>query len=187
MKITCSATYILLLALVASTFASVANAAIIMVKGKTSSRVSATIIKPNRLFVNDINGGWYTQEMEMFQQGGANSPYQIELPLRITSSTGIFQVSLDQALILRHAQTPTLQFQVAEVSMANVDSAAKILSVGAPTVFYNTPSADPLQDTIGDYSLAISALPPEGDFKTNAGIYQGELRLTFEPVAKAVP
>ncbi|MFN3068758.1 MULTISPECIES: hypothetical protein [Serratia] len=184
MKQRCSLACTLLLA---SALLSTAGANVVMLKGKTTSRVSATVVKANRLIVNDANGGWYTQEMEMFQYGAANSPYQIELPLRITSSNGVFQVSLDEALILRQAQTPALQFQPAQISMANVGNAAQTLSVGAPVQFHNPASAQPLQDTMGDYTLNISALPPDGDFKTTAGIYQGELKLTFEPVAKAQP
>lgn len=187
MKNCCSLACALLLALVTSAYISTAGATVVMVKGKTTSSVSATVVKPNRLIVNDAHGGWYMQEMEMFQYGAANSPYEIELPLRITSSNGVFQVSLDEALILRQAQTPALQFQAAQVSMANVGNTAQKLSVGIPVHFRNPTSAQPLQDTMGDYTLTISAQPPDGDFKTTAGIYQGELKLTFEPVAKAQP
>lgn len=187
MKKYCSVACALLLALATSASISTASDTVVMIKGKMTSRVSATVVKPYRLIVNDANGGWYTQEMEMFQYGAANSPYEIELPLRITSSNGVFQVSLDEAMILRQAPTPALQFQAAQISMANVGSAAQKLSVGTPVQFHNPTSAHPLQDTIGDYTLTISAQPPDGDFKTTAGIYQGELKLTFEPVVKAQP
>lgn len=187
MKVSGSTGYTLLVALVASLLTAKTHATVVMVKGKTTSHISATVVKPDRLIVNDANGGWYLQEMEMFQPGAANSAYKIGLPLRITSSSGIFQVSLDEALVLRHTQTPTLQFQAAEIGMANVGSSPKKLAVGKPVQFHNPPAAQPLQDSVGDYSLHISARPPEGDFRTVAGIYQGELKLTFEPVAKATP
>ncbi|CAM4094166.1 hypothetical protein [Serratia silvae] len=185
MKISCSTACTLLVALLTSALSSRADAAVVMVKGKTTSSISATVVKRNQLVVTDANGGWYQQEMEMFQYGAANSPYKIELPLRITSSNGTFQVTVDEALILRHTQTPTLQFQAAEIGMASVEGSVQALAVGRPTVFHNPPAAQPLQDSIGDYRLHIDALPPKGDFKTTAGIYQGELKLTFEPVAKA--
>ncbi|WP_422526641.1 hypothetical protein [Serratia fonticola] len=192
MKMNCSICYTLGLALVVSAFTSKVEATtaipgttVVMVKGKTTSRISTTVVKPNRLIVNDSNGGWYQQEIEMFQYGAASSPYEIKLPLRITSSSGNFQVSLDEALILRHTQKPTLQFTTAVISMAKEGSPYQTLAVGIPVQFHNTPAAQPLQDTIGDYSLSISALLPEGDLKTVAGIYQGDLKLTFEPVAKA--
>ncbi|MFZ1874688.1 MAG: hypothetical protein WAU54_18210 [Chania sp.] len=194
MKINRATVYALSTALAVSTFtfkaaagAVITGTTVVTVKGKTTSRISATVIKPNRLIVNDANGGWYLQEMEMFQYGAASSPYEIKLPLRITSSSGNFQVSLDEALLLRNTQKPTLQFKDTKIAMANVGSPFQTLAVGAPVLFHNAPAAKPLQDTVGDYSLSISALPPEGDFRTVAGIYQGDLKLTFEPVAKAVP
>lgn len=194
MKMPCSTVYALGLALAVPAFTFESGAAtaipgttVVMVKGKTTNRISTTVIKPNRLIVNDANGGWYQQEIEMFQYGAASSPYEIKLPLRITSSSGNFQVSLDEALILRHTQKPTLQFRNAVISMANVGSPYQTLAVGIPVQFHNAPAAQPLQDTIGDYSLSISALAPEGDLTTVVGIYQGDLKLTFEPVAKALP
>lgn len=184
MKVSGSTGGTLLMAFVTSVLIAKANATVVLVKGKTTSRISATVVKPDRLIVNDANGGWYLQEMEMFQPGAANSPYRIELPLRITASNSTFQVTVDEALILRHTQTSNLQFQAAEIGMANVGGGVQALAVGRPTVFHNPPAAQPLQDSIGDYRLHIDALPPKGDFKTTAGIYQGELKLTFEPVAK---
>lgn len=163
------------------------TATVVMVKGKNTSRISATVIKPDRLIVTDAQGGWYLQEMEMLQYGAANSPYEINLPLRITSSSGVFQVSLDEGLILRHAKTSTMHFQTAKIGMTNVAGNLQPLSVGKPVEFRNAPAAQSLQDSVGDYRLNVSALPPEGDFRTNAGIYQGQLKLTFEPAVKAKP
>lgn len=187
MKTSCSIACTLLVALVTSALLSTVNATMVIVNGKTTSRISATVVKSNRLIVNDANGGWYQQEMEMFQQGAANSPYKIELPLRITASSGSFQVSQDEILILRHTQTPILQFQAAEIGMANLGNHPQMLAVGKPVQFHNLPATQPSQDSVGDYKLYISARPPKGDFKTTAGLYQGELKLTFEPVAKATP
>lgn len=185
MKMNCLVVRCLLLTLLVSAFIPNSAATVVMVKGKITSRISATVAKPNRLIVNDVNGGWYLQEMEMLQHGAANSPYEIDLPLRITSTSGIFQVSLDEPLILRHSQTPSLYFQTAQVGMANAGVALRPLSVRKPVEFKNPLVAQPLQDTVGNYTLNIRALPPEGDFRTTTGIYQGELKLTFEPVAKA--
>lgn len=125
----------------------------VVLKGKTSSRVSAHVVRANTLTVTDPLGGWYEQGVAMTQPGAFNSPYQVVLPLRVTSSSGLFQVSLGNPLVLQHQENPLLQFTQVEVKMGAVDGA-----------------------------LQISAVPPVGEFDAVTGTYSGVLSLTFEPV-----
>lgn len=153
----------------------------VVLKGKTSSRVSAHVVRPNTLSVTDPLGGWYEQGVAMTQPGAFNSPYQVALPLRVTSSSGLFQVSLGNPLVLQHQKNPQLQFTQVEVKMGNADGALQPLSLTS-RLFRTPPAAIPGEDSIGDFVLQISAVPPVGAFDTVTGTYSGVLSLTFEPV-----
>jgi len=153
----------------------------VVLKGKTSSRVSAHVVRPNTLSVTDPLGGWYEQGVAMTQPGAFNSPYQVTLPLRVTSSSGLFQVSLGNPLVLQHQENPLLQFTQVEVKMGAVDGALQPLSLtGRP--FRTPPAPLPGEESIGDFVLQISAVPPVGEFDAGTGTYSGVLALTFEPV-----
>lgn len=153
----------------------------VVLKGKTSSRVSAHVVRANTLTVTDPLGGWYEQGVAMTQPGAFNSPYQVTLPLRVTSSSGLFQVSLGNPLVLQHQENPLLKFTQVEVKMGAVDGALQPLSLtGRP--FRTPPAPLPGEESTGDFVLQISAVPPVGEFDAVTGTYSGVLSLTFEPV-----
>ncbi len=163
---------------------SLASAAVIL-KGKISSKVTAHVTRPNNLFVTDDKGGWFEQGLEMQQLGGWTTPYEVEARLRVVSSSGLFQVRLDEPLQIRNQANPTLVFRTPIVRLGMEGEESKPLAVGQGTEFRNP--APPLEgdDSVGYYGLAITALPPDGNFKSTTGIYSGVLSLTFEPVVKA--
>lgn len=157
----------------------------VILKGKTSSKVAAHVTRPNNLFVTDDKGGWFEQGLEMLQLGGWTTPYEVEARLRVVSTTGVFQVRLDEPLQIRNQANPTLVFRTPIVRLGVEGEEPKPLIVGQGTEFRNPTSPGEGEDSVGYYGLAISALPPNGNFKTTTGIYSGVLSLTFEPVVKA--
>jgi len=152
--------------------------------GKTSSRVTARVVKPNRLIVTDDKGGWFGQGLEMQQLGGWDAPYEVRARLKIVSSSGTFQVRLDSPLTITHQSNSALTFRRPVVKLGSDGGVSKALAVGQGTEFQN-----PIQaaegDSVGYYDLDVSAYPPVGDFKSTAGTYSGVLSMTFEPVVKA--
>jgi len=154
----------------------------IILKGKISSRVTGHVIKANNLFVTDEKGGWYDQGVAMDQSGGFSTPYEVELPLRVTSSSGVFQVSMDTPLVLQNETKPELQFRNMSVKMAQVGEVLQPLAVANQVQFRNPAAAAEGEDTVGHYLLDISGYPPAGEFKQVTGNYTGVLSLTFEPV-----
>ncbi|MEK6430404.1 MAG: hypothetical protein V4796_19205 [Burkholderia cenocepacia] len=101
------------------------------------------------------------------------------------STSGVFQVRMDEPLTIRNQSNAAQVFRSPKVLLGNEDGQPKALSVGQSVQFQN--SAPPVagKDSEGYYGLAISAYPPEGDFKSTVGTYTGELSMTFEPVVKA--
>ncbi|MFC6299303.1 hypothetical protein GNF76_04935 [Pseudomonas sp. CCM 7893] len=159
--------------------------AAVILKGKTSSKVTAHVTRPNNLFVTDDKGGWFEQGLEMQQLGGWDTPYEVSARLRVVSTTGLFQVRMDEPLQIRNQANPALVFRTPVVRLGVEGGDLKPLMVGQGTEFRNPASPSEDEDSVGYYGLAISALPPDGNFKSTAGIYGGVLSLTFEPVAKA--
>ncbi|MDF9755636.1 hypothetical protein [Pseudomonas hunanensis] len=155
----------------------------VILKGKIESQVTAFINNPDNLFVTDTAGGWFDQGLTMEQSGGWNSPYEVQARLRIVSSSGVFQVRLDEPVQLRHLKNPAKVFQKSAVTLAALSAEAKNLVVGQNVEFKNPPPAIEGEDSVGYYDLDISAYPPEGSFKDNVGTYSGEVSLTFEPIA----
>ncbi|MCX4220261.1 hypothetical protein MKZ87_21690 [Pseudomonas sp. MCal1] len=162
----------------------VASASEAILDGKVTSKISAFIIRPDNLFVTDDKGGWFDQGLPMQQTGGWDSPYEVAVRLRITSSTGIFQVRMDNPLEIRNRRNPTQVFRDTKVSLAAEGDSSKLLAVGRNTQFNNPPPPNEDTDSVGYFTLGVSALPPTGSFKETAGDYSGELALTFEPVAR---
>ncbi|WP_192557904.1 hypothetical protein [Pseudomonas allokribbensis] len=158
--------------------------ATVILKGKTSSKVTAHVIRPNNLFVTDDKGGWFEQGLEMQQLGGWDTPYEVGARLRVVSSSGLFQVRLDEPLQIRNQANPTLVFRTPTVRLGVEGGDLKPLLVGQGTEFKNPAPPSEGDDSVGYYGLAISAYPPEGNFKDTTGIYSGVLSLTFEPVVK---
>lgn len=154
----------------------------VILKGKTTSRISGHVIQSNNLFVTDESGGWYEQGLTLQQPGGFHTPYEVEVPLRITSSSGIFQVHMDDPLVLQNEARPELQFRDVAVKMARQGEPLQALAVSTNITFHNPPAATEGEDSIGHYLLNISGLPPAGEFKAVTGTYNGVLSLTFEPV-----
>lgn len=154
----------------------------VVLEGKISSRVTGHVIKANNLFVTDENGGWYDQGLVMEQLGAFNSPYEVDVPLRITSSSGAFQVHMDNPLLLQNQERPELQFRNIAVKMGLVGAAPQPLTVVNNVLFHNPQASVEGEDTIGHYLLNISGYPPAGEFKEVTGTYSGVLSLTFEPV-----
>ncbi|MGB3433894.1 hypothetical protein [Achromobacter sp.] len=161
-----------------------ASAVNIIVGGDTTSKITATVKAANRLLVTDDKGGWFDQGLALQQQRGWESPYETQARLRIVSTTGAFQVRMDRPLEIRNTANPAQMFRQPKVSLAAEGGEQKILAVGQDTRFQNPLPPAAGEDSIGYYGLAISALPPQGNFKETAGNYVGELSLVFEPVAR---
>ncbi|WP_088138407.1 hypothetical protein [Achromobacter xylosoxidans] len=163
----------------------VAAAAVdIVLTGDTTSRITATVRAANRLLVTDDKGGWFDQGLAMQQLRGWESPYETQARLRVVSSSGAFQVRMDRPLEIRNTANAALVFRRPKVSLAAEDGEQKTLEVGQDVKFENPFAPVAGEDSIGYYGLAISAYPPEGNFKETAGNYVGELSLVFEPTAR---
>ncbi|ADP14382.1 hypothetical protein AXYL_01036 [Achromobacter xylosoxidans A8] len=161
-----------------------ASAVDIVLTGDTTSRITATVRAANRLLVTDDKGGWFDQGLAMQQLRGWESPYETQARLRIVSSSGAFQVRMDRPLEIRNTANAALVFRRPKVSLAAEDGEQKTLEVGLDVKFQNPFAPVAGEDSIGYYGLAISAYPPEGNFKETAGSYVGELSLVFEPSAR---
>lgn len=172
------------LLLILGTFWGVAAADQIDLKGKTASRITATVIASSSLQVTDDKGGWFDQGLIMQQLRGADSPYETQARLRVISTTGAFQVRMDRPLELRNAANAAQVFRQPKVSLAAEGNEPKVLAVGQDTRFQNPLAPVAGEDAVGLYDLAISAYPPDGNFKETAGSYIGELSLVFEPVVR---
>jgi hypothetical protein len=153
--------------------------------GKTTSRVTAHVSRPNNLFVTDDKGGWFDQGLQMQQLGGWDTPYEVQARLKIVSTSGVFQVRLDSPLTITHQSKPTLVFRTPTVKLAPEGGVPKPLLVGQGTEFQNPAASGARDDSVGYYNLDIAAYPPTGNFKDNTGTYKGVLSMTFEPVIKA--
>lgn len=156
----------------------------IVVTGKTTSRISATVRAPNKLLVTDDKDGWFDQGLAMQQQRGWDSPYETQARLRIVSSSGAFQVRMDRPLEIRNAANAAQMFRNPKVTLALEGGEQKVLAVGQDARFQNPQALVVGEDSIGYYGLSISALPPAGTFRETAGNYVGELSLVFESVAR---
>ncbi|KWF41397.1 hypothetical protein WL88_29070 [Burkholderia diffusa] len=152
--------------------------------GKTTSKVTAQVIKRNNLEVTDANGGWFDQGLEMLQLGGWETPYAVEVRLKVTSTSDTFQVRLDAPLEIRNQSNPAQVFRSPKVTMSSDGEGPKGLTIDRSTEFKNPASPEEGVDSVGYYNLAVSAYPPEGDFRSTAGTYSGVLSMTFEPVVK---
>jgi hypothetical protein len=159
--------------------------AAVKVIGKTSSKITAHVIRPNNLFVTDDKGGWFEQGLEMQQLGAWDTPYEVVARLRVVSTSGFFQVRLDEPLEIRNQANPMQMFRMPKVQLGVEGGDLKPLLVGQGTEFGNPAPPAEGEDSVGYYGLAISAYPPDGNFKSTTGVYSGVLSLTFEPVVKA--
>ncbi|KVH43275.1 hypothetical protein [Burkholderia diffusa] len=156
----------------------------VILSGKTTSKVTAQVIKRNNLEVTDANGGWFDQGLEMLQLGGWETPYAVEARLKVTSTSDTFQVRLDAPLEIRNQSNPAQVFRSPKVTMSSDGEGPKELTIDRSTEFKNPASPEEGVDSVGYYNLAVSAYPPEGDFRSTAGTYSGVLSMTFEPVVK---
>lgn len=156
--------------------------AAVILKGKTSSKVTAHVTRPDNLLVTDEKGGWFEQGLEMQQLGGWDTPYEVSARLRVVSTSGLFQVRLDEPLQIRNQANPLQVFRTPKVQLGVEGEGLKPLAVGQSTAFRNPEPPAEGEDSVGYYGLTISAYPPEGDFKNTTGTYSGVLSLTFEPV-----
>lgn len=174
-----------ILLLLSGAWPALAPASDVIMQGKVKSKISAFVKGPDNLLVTDANGNWFDQGLAMQQLGGWDAPYEVEARLKIVSSSGVFQVRMDEPLQIRRAGNAAQAFREPKVTLGADGATPKALSVGADTQFKNPAAASEDTDSIGYYALAVSARPPEGDFKSTAGTYSGVLSLTFEPVAVA--
>lgn len=157
----------------------------ISLSGKTSSTIKATVASRDTFEVTDNQGGWFGDgQLKMQQAGARNSPYEVTAGLRVTSSSGTFQVRMDAPLQILNQANSSLVFQPPTVTLAGANGAPIPLAVGQSKPFTNPAPSTPNTDSIGYYTLKVSALPPAGDVKSTVGIYSGVLSLTFEPVVK---
>ncbi|RQZ34673.1 hypothetical protein DIE16_21645 [Burkholderia sp. Bp9090] len=153
--------------------------------GKTTSKITAKVVKPDLLTVTDDKGGWFDNGLEMQQLGGWTTPYEVQARLKVVSTSGTFQVRMDDPLTIRNQSNATQVFRSPKVLLGNEGAEPKALSVGQNVQFQNPAPPVAGTDSVGYYGLAISAYPPEGDFKSTVGTYTGVLSMTFEPVVKA--
>ncbi|MGN7982210.1 hypothetical protein [Burkholderia sp. 22313] len=165
-----------------------ASAQLILITGKMTSKVTAKVVRPNNLIITDgTNGcdgknGWFERGLTMQQLGGWETAYEVQARLCVVSTTGKFQVRMDQPLDIRNQAKPTLAFRKAAVTIGAEGAEQKPMVVGQAIEFNNPTPPSPNIDSEGFYSLAVSAFPPEGDFQSTAGTYTGELSLVFEPI-----
>lgn len=159
--------------------------AAVILKGKTSSKVTAHVSRQNNLIVTDDKGGWFEQGLEMQQLGDRETPYEVSARLRVISTSGVFQVRLDEPLQIRNQADPLLVFRTPTVSLGRDGEVLKPLAIGLGTEFRNPAATEVGVDSVGYYTLAISAYAPEGSYKNTVGTYSGVLSLTFEPVVQA--
>lgn len=176
----------LLLAASASLPATVAaEDGILLVSGKTTSNITARVIRPDILDVTVANGGSLESGLKLEQLGGWETAYEVQAKLRVVSTTGQFRVRLDEPLRIAHQSKPAQVFRSPTVRFGAEGNAMQPLEVGQGILFRNPAPPSPDDDSIGFYHLAVSAFPPEGDFKSTSGTYTGMLALTFEPQAVA--
>ncbi|MEN8514330.1 hypothetical protein [Burkholderia sp. RS02] len=159
-----------------------ASAQTLIIRGKAQSKITAKVVRPNNLIITDDKGGWFGQGLTMQQLGGWETPYEVDARLRVVSTTGRFQVRMDQPLDIRNQAKPTLAFRKPAVSIGAEGADQKPLVVGQVVEFDNPAPPSPNVDSEGYYHLAVSAYPPEGDFRSTVGTYTGTLSLVFEPV-----
>lgn len=154
----------------------------IVLQGKTSSTITATVSAPNNLLVTSDTGGWFDQGLQMSQQGGWDSPYEVQARLKIVATDRSFQVRLDEPLVLSNTSNAAQIFQQPKVEMSAEGQAGKTLAVATATPFENPIQNVAGEDSVGYYGLSVSAYPPVGTFKDTSGTYTGVLSLTFEPI-----
>ncbi|EDT38622.1 hypothetical protein [Burkholderia ambifaria] len=159
-----------------------APAQVVGLTGKTQSKVTAKVVRPNNLIITDDKGGWFGQGLAMQQLGAWDTAYEVQARLRVVSTTGTFQVRMDQPLDIRNQANPTLAFRKPVVSMGAENAALKQFTVGQAIEFVNPAPPSEEIDSEGYYTLDVSAYPPEGDFKSTTGTYTGTLSLVFEPI-----
>ena len=162
----------------------VAQSQVVNLTGKTTSKITARVTPRDVLTVTDEKGGWFERGLEMRQTGGWTTPYEVQARLKIVSTSGTFQVRMDEPLTIRNQSDLTQVFRSPKVDMGNEGGTQQTLSVGRNTPFQNPAPPVAGEDSVGYYTLDISAYPPEGDFKSTAGTYGGVLSMTFEPVVK---
>ncbi|VWD21555.1 hypothetical protein BLA18112_05392 [Burkholderia lata] len=162
----------------------VAHAQTITLTGKLQSKVTAQVAKREVLTVTDDKGGWFDSGLTMQQLGGWTTPYEVQARLKVVSSSGVFQVRMDDPLMIRNQSNAAQVFRSPKVLLGNEGGEPKALAVGQNAQFQNPAPPVAGADTTGYYTLAISAYPPEGDFKSTVGTYTGVLSMTFEPVIK---
>ncbi|KWH08462.1 hypothetical protein WT59_21865 [Burkholderia territorii] len=156
----------------------------VVLKGKTTSKVTAHVTKRNNLVVTDEKDGWFDQGLEMQQLGGWETPYEVEARLKVVSTTRKFQVRLDSPLNIRNQSNAAQVFRSPKVTLGSDGNAQKELTVDRSVEFSNPAPPTEGADSVGHYTLTVSAYPPQGDFRSTAGSYSGVLSMTFEPVVK---
>ncbi|MGS0895680.1 hypothetical protein ACVBGC_24585 [Burkholderia stagnalis] len=174
------------LGLVVLLFAStVAQSQTVNLSGKTQSKITARVANRDVLTVTDDKGGWFDNGLRMQQLGGWTTPYAVQARLKVVSSGGTFQVRMDEPLTIRNQSNAAQVFRSPQVSLGSEGGEPKPLSVGRNTSFQNPAPPVAGADSVGYYTLDISAYPPDGDFKSTIGTYSGVLSMTFEPIVRA--
>ncbi|MCK3838814.1 MULTISPECIES: hypothetical protein [Pseudomonas] len=167
-----------------TTLASSHTFAEVVLKGNTRTWISASVTHPDLLIVTDDKGSWFDQGLELQQMGDRDAPYQVEARIRVLSSSGEFQVRLDDPVRIQHTKNPMLAFRNPTVTLGNEGGVNKRLMIEQSTVFHNPASTGQGEDSLGYYNFSVSAYPPEGALTGTIGVYTGVLSLTFEPVVK---
>ncbi|WP_330210851.1 hypothetical protein [Pseudomonas sp. AM4(2022)] len=156
----------------------------VVLNGKTRTFITVGVTIPNLLVITDDKGSWFNQGLELQQIGGPDAPYQVDARIRVLSSSGDFQVHLDEPVRIQHTKNSMLAFRNPTVTLGNEGGITKPLMIEQGTVFHNPASTGQGEDSLGYYNLSVSAYPPEGALTGTIGVYTGVLSLTFEPVVK---
>jgi hypothetical protein len=152
--------------------------------GKSSSKVTATVIFREFISVTAPGGSRYNQPQELVQWGAMGSPYSLDLPLVVEGNVPTFLVSLDAPVEMVNQANSAQHFQDVSVSFGNETHPFKALTA-TPELFSNATTPTTNETFLDTYQLKITAKPPEGSLSSTTGNYLGTLALTFEPMAVA--
>lgn len=153
---------------------------------KTSGEIKAWVAPAEFMQVTDEQGGWPNM-LALEQRGNWGTPFAGKMRLRVTALPAKFQVHVAAAPILVNTKNQNQRFAPATLTLAADHGAQAGVAVPlttAKTMFENPAPAAPGQNSVGYYTLQISAQPPGGNFKEIAGAYEAQLSMTFEPVAQ---
>ncbi|HEM8293721.1 TPA: hypothetical protein U2M59_003032 [Providencia stuartii] len=131
-----------------------------------------------KITVEKPGGGWY-DIIELENNKGIDTRiYNANIPIQVQIRNEVkFQVSLVDEFVLSNESNPLLNFTIESIGFGTNQNLAKELSL-IPTSFENPALVG--EESVGNYTLNISARQPEGKIDTIGGKYIGKLILLFE-------